>query len=170
MLPPRQLLLNIEPSKRILLRKEMTNDFITQEARYDGDGYLFQFKENLGKNNKNKQPTLILEKDRNEYNIVLNNDDTITISKNNRKENDQQKLIDEIQSTFFKEDKTIKTLFENLEYELTDEQMKFYNKIKELLAYKKISAEQPKAKYSLCGKENNWIGTKTDGRFGCCGW
>ena len=127
-------------------------------------------------------------------NIILNNNNTITISKKDSEENNQQKLIDEIQSKFFQEDKTIKTLFENLEYELTDEQMKFYNKIKELLGYKKISveqpkvipvvqpkvtlveqpkvipAEQPKVKYSLCGKENNWIGTKTDGSFGCCGW
>ena len=73
--------------------------------------------------------------------------------------------------------------------------MKFYNKIKELLGYKKIlgeqpevkykpkvipveqpkvkyeiSVEQPKVRYSLCGKENNWIGTKSNGSFGCCGW
>ena len=106
--------------------------------------YEFGFTEYLGENNQNKQPTLILEKGNDEYNIILNNNNTITISKKDSEENNQQKLIDEIQSKFFQEDKTIKTLFENLEYELTDEQMKSYDKIKELLGYKKISVEQPK--------------------------
>ena len=59
--------------------------------------------------------------------------------------------------------------------------MKSYNKIKELLGYKKISVEQPevkyetsveqpKVKYDLCGMNNYWIETKSNGSFGCCGW
>ena len=189
-LPPRKPLLNIEQSTRICVDRAIMNEKFTISI---GNKCRYQFQEYLGENNKEKQPKLILEKDSDEYNIILNNDNTITISKKDSEENNQQKLINEIQSKFFQEDET-KTLFENLEYELTDEQMKFYNKIKELLGYKKISveqpkvipvvqpkvtlveqpkvipAEQPKVKYSLCGKENNWIGTKSNGSFGCCGW
>ena len=201
-LPSRKPLLNIAPSERISLTKSITDKSFSMQAR--NNEYVFQFEEYLGENNKKKQPQLMLKKDDDEYNIILNNDNTITISKKDSEENDQQKLTYEIQSTFFKEDET-KTLFENLEYELTDEQMKFYNKIKELLGYKKISGkqqevisgtqpkvisveqpeaisdekpkvkdeisgEQPKVKYNLCGMKNNWIGTKSNGSFGCCGW
>ena len=183
-LPSRKPLLNIAPSERISLTKSITDKSFSMQAR--NNEYVFQFEEYLGENNKKKQPQLMLKKNYNEYNIILNDNNTITISKEKSEENDQQKLTYEIQSTFFKEDET-KTLFENLEYELTDEQMKFYNKIKELLGCKKISVEQPevkyepkvkyeisveqpKVRYSLCGKENNWIGTKSNGSFGCCGW
>ncbi|MBQ7552590.1 MAG: hypothetical protein IJT15_04050 [Rickettsiales bacterium] len=167
-LPPRKQLLNIEPLTRISVRRAMKDEYF--KISIFGNKCGCQFQENLGENNKNKQPTLILKKDNDEYNIILNDNNTITISKKDSEENDQQKLIDEIQSKFFQEDETIKTLFENLEYELTDKQMKFYNKIKELLGYKKISVEQPKVKYDLCGMDNYWIGKKTNGRFGCCGW
>ena len=168
-LPPHKQLFNIEPSTRISVYRIIENECF-KIGIFDGNGCICEFAEYLGENNKNKQPTLILEKDNNEYNIILNDDGTITISKKDSEENDKQKLIDEIQSNFSQEDETIKTFFENLEYELTDEQMQAYKKIKELLGCKKTSVEQPKVKYSLCGKENNWIGTKTDGSFGCCGW
>ena len=131
-LPPRKPLLNIEQSTRICIERTIKDEcFIISIC---GNKCRYQFQEYLGENNKENSD---------EYNIILNNDNTITISKKDSEENNQQKLINEIQSKFFQEDET-KTLFENLEYELTDEQMKFYNKIKELLGYKKISVEQPK--------------------------
>ena len=170
-LPPRKQLLNIEQSTRIHIDRTIEDECF-KIGIFGGNGCICEFAEYLGDNNKNKQPTLILKKDNNEYNIILNDDGTITISKKKSKENDQQQqqLIGEIQSTFFQEDKTIKTLFENLEYELTDKQMQAYKKIKELLGCKKTSVEQPKVKYDLCGMNNYWIGTKSNGSFGCCGW
>ena len=94
-LPPRKQLFNIGPLTRICVDRAIINEKF--KIKIYGNGCRCQFQENFGENNKNKQPELILEKDDDVYNIILNNNDTITISKEDSEENDQQKLIDEIQ-------------------------------------------------------------------------